>query len=330
MHDEDSKAIVNSAAYREGRRIAKVELGEVGAILKQPDCFLWIGLHAPGEALLQQVQQKFGLHELAIEDALRAHQRPKIETYGDSLFIVLRTAQMNAKEQHIDFGETHFFVGVNFIISVRHGSSLAYTEVRTRCESKPQLLCKGPSFALYALMDSIVDQYFPVVQELEQQLEEIEEKIFNGTPNRETTEQIYHLKRELLAVKRAVSPLIDMCNRLVRYDFDLIPDDTRTYFRDIYDHAIRINEMVDNTRELLGTALEANFSLISISQSEVGKKFAGWAAIIGVPTMIAGIYGMNFHFMPGLNWEYGFEVVLILTFGSCIGLYLFFRRAGWL
>lgn len=330
MHHEDSKSIVNSAAYLDGRRIANVELDAISKELKQPDRFVWIGLHEPSEAVLQQIQQEFGLHDLAIEDAHRAHQRPKIETYGDTLFIVLRTAQINAQEQHIDFGETHFFVGANFIVSVRHGSSLSYAEVRTRCESKPQLLRKGPAFALYALMDSIVDQYFPVVHDLEQQLEAIEEKIFNNMPTRETTEQIYHLKRELLQIKRAVSPLIDICNRLVRFDFDLIPEDTRTYFRDIYDHAIRINEMVDNTRELLSTALEANFSLITISQSEVGKKFAGWAAIIGVPTMIAGIYGMNFHFMPGLNWEYGFEVVLILTLGSCVGLFLFFRRAGWL
>ncbi len=327
---EDSRAIVNCAAYMEGRRVSNVILEDVSEVLKLPDQFVWIGLHEPSEEVLRQVQEEFGLHDLAIEDAHRAHQRPKLETYGDSLFIVLRTAQMNAQEQHIDFGETHFFVGANFIVSVRHGSSLSYAEVRARCESKPNLLRKGPAFALYALMDSIVDQYFPVVHDLEQQLEEIEEKIFDSLPSRETTAQIYHLKRELLDVKRAVSPLIDICNRLVRFDFDLIPEDTRTYFRDIYDHAIRINEMVDNTRELLSTALEANFSLISISQSEVGKKFAGWAAIIGVPTMIAGIYGMNFQFLPGADWEYGFVVVLALTFGSCIGLFIFFRRLGWL
>lgn len=332
MQHEDSsqKGIVNCAAYKEGRRAANVSLGKVSDVLKQPGQFVWIGLHEPDEEILRRVQQAFGLHDLAIEDAHRAHQRPKIETYGESLFIVLRTAQMNTREMHIDFGETHFFAGSNFIVSVRHGSSFSYSEVRARCENKPHLLRKGPAFALYALMDAIVDQYFPVVHDLEQQLEEIEEKIFNSMPDRETTAQIYHLKRELLNVKRAVSPLIDICNRLVRFDFDLIPDDTRTYFRDIYDHAIRINEMVENTRELLSTALEANFSLISISQSEVGKKFAGWAAIVGVPTLIAGIYGMNFHFMPGLDWDYGFEFVLALTFGSCIGLYLFFRRARWL
>ncbi|MBC7775706.1 MAG: magnesium/cobalt transporter CorA [Phycisphaerae bacterium] len=329
--DTNTSCIVKSAAYRDGRRIANVELCDVSEVLKQTDRFVWIGLHEPTEEVLLQVQEEFGLHELAIEDAHRAHQRPKLETYGDTLFIVLRTAQINAQQQHhIDFGETHFFVGSNFIVSVRHGSSLAYTEVRTRCESKPHLLRKGPSFALYALMDSIVDQYFPVVDGLEQQLEKIEEQIFSREPSRDTTAQIYQLKRELLEVKRAISPLIDICNRLVRFDFDLIPEDTRTYFRDIYDHVLRINEIVDNTREMLSTALEANFSLLSISQSEVGKRFAGWAAIVGVPTLIAGIYGMNFHHMPGQDWDYGFEAILALTIGSCLALFILFRRAGWL
>jgi magnesium transporter len=323
-------AIVNCAAYQNGRRVANVQLDAIGPVLQQRDTFVWIGLHEPGEAILSQVRQEFSLHELAIQDAHRAHQRPKIESYGDTLFIVLRTAQLRGDQTGIEFGETHFFVGHNFIVSVRHGSSLSYGEVRARCESKPALLEKGPAFALYAVMDFIVDQYFPVVHGLEHRLEGIEEKIFHDRPSRETTTQIYELKRELLEVKRAISPLLEVCNRLVRFDLDLIPDDTRNYFRDIYDHVIRINEMVDYSRELLATALEANFSLLSITQSEVGKKFAGWAAIIGVPTMIAGIYGMNFQFMPGLNWNYGFESVLALTFGSCLFLYVFFRRAGWL
>jgi len=232
-------------------------------------------------------------------------------------------------QHHTEFGETHFFVGRNFIVTVRHGSSLAYTDVRGRCKGKPHLLRKGPAFALYALMDHIVDQYFPVVEGLEQELDVIEEKIFGSVPSRETTEQIYQLKRELLEVRRAISPLIDICNKLVRFDLDLIPEDTRTYFRDIYDHTLRSNEMVDNTRERLGTALEAHFSLIYISQSEVGKRFAGWAAIIGVFTMITGVYGMNFLHIPGQAWDYGFEVMLVCTVGACLGLFVFFRRAGW-
>jgi magnesium transporter len=321
--------IINCAAYAEGRRVANVELKNAGEILRQTNGFVWIGLHEPKEETLQLVQKEFGLHELAIEDAHRAHQRPKVEIYGNSVFIVLRTARIN-KESRIEFGETHFFLGNNFIITVRHGSSISYADVRARCEKTPQLLAKGQGFALYAVMDSIVDQYFPVVNALEEDLDQVEHKIFKERPSRETTEYIYHLKHELLEVKRAVFPLVEICNRLMRFDFDYISEDTRPYFRDIYDHAMRINEMIDNSRELLNTALEANFSLISISQSEVSKKFAGWAAIIGVPTMVAGIYGMNFSDMPELRWHYGYPVVLSLTIILCIVLYLLFRRSGWL
>ncbi|UKJ06511.1 magnesium/cobalt transporter CorA [Solitalea lacus] len=323
-------AVVNCAAYADGRRVANVELNAINQILQQPDKFIWIGLHEPGEEILERVQDEFNLHDLAIEDAHTAHQRPKIETYGESLFIVLRTAQMNSEEHCIDFGETHFFLGHNFIISVRHRSTLSYAEVRARCESTPHLLRKGPGFALYAVMDSIVDQYFPVIDALERELEILEENIFKKKTSRETTAQIYWLKRELLSVKRAVSPLIDVCNRLTRFDLELISEDTRPYFRDIYDHVLRINEMVDTGRELLNNVLDANFSMISISQNEVSKKFAGWAAIIGVPTMIAGIYGMNFKFMPELDWQFGYPLALALTLGSCMILYLFFKRSGWL
>ena len=323
------KEIINCAAYAGGRRLADVELNKVHDILKEKDKFVWIGLYEPSEEILSKVQAEFNLHDLAIEDAHRAHQRPKIELYGDSIFVVLRTAHMN-QEHHIEFGETHFFVGTNFIVSVRHGSSVAYTEVRARCETMPELLSKGQGFVLYAIIDFIVDRYFPVVAELEQELDTIEDKIFKGKPSRETTEQIYLLKRELLEVKRAVSPLIDICNRLMRFDIKSISNETQPYFRDIYDHAIRINEMVDNTRELLNTALEANFSLISIAQNDTSKKFAGWAAIIAVPTMIAGFYGMNFKFMPELDWHYGYYGVIILTISACSILYYFFRRSGWL
>jgi magnesium transporter len=320
--------IVNCAAYCEGIRVPDVDIDNISEILNQPDKFVWIGLHEPDKELLTRIQKLFGLHDLAIEDTHRAHQRPKIEAYGDTLFIVLRTVQMH--EKHIDLGETHFFVGRNFIITVRHGSSLAYTDVRTRCESTPHLLQKGPAFALYAVMDAIVDQYFPVIDALGEELENLEEKIFDETFRRDTTAQIYELKRQFLEVKRSVSPLIDICNRLMRFDLKLIEEETRPYFRDVYDHAIRINEMVDNSRDLLSTALEANLSLISISQNEVSKRFAGWAAIIGIPTMVAGVYGMNFKYMPELDWRFGYPIVLIVTAGVCVGLYVRFKRSGWL
>ncbi|MBC7875451.1 MAG: magnesium/cobalt transporter CorA [Ferruginibacter sp.] len=323
------KEIVNCAAYSGGYRKADVELNQVHTILEENNQFVWIGLHEPSEEILAAVQQEFGLHDLAVEDAHQAHQRPKIELYGESLFVVLRTAQMN-KEHHTEFGETHFFVGKNFIVVIRHGSSVPYTDVRARCESMPELLNKGQGFVLYAVMDFIVDRYFPVVQDLEQELEVIEEKIFKEKPSRETTERIYDMKRELLEVKRAVSPLVDICNRLTRFDIKCIAPDTQPYFRDVYDNAIRINEMIENTRELLNTALEANFSLISISQNDTSKKFAGWAAIIAVPTMVAGFWGMNFKFMPQADFRYGFYLVILLTLGACSLLYYLFRKSGWL
>ncbi len=324
-------AIVNIASYYRGRRVAKTDLNAIDDVLKQPDQFVWLGLHEPEKEMLKDVQHKFNLHDLAIEDAHNAHQRPKMETYGDTIFIALRTAQINAKDHNvIDFGETHFFLGANFLITVRHGSSLAYVNVRSRCESTPDLLSKGPGFALYAVMDAIVDQYFPVIESLEQDLIEVEDEIFNQKPTRGTTEKIYQLKRQLLQVKRAISPVIDICNRLMRFDITLIPDDIRPYYRDVYDHTMRINEMLDNTMDLVTAALEANFSLTSISQSEVSKKFAGWAAIIGVPTMIAGIYGMNFNSMPELKWHYAYPIVLFVTLLLCVVLYIFFKRADWL
>jgi magnesium transporter len=321
--------IINCAAYSEGRRIADVELENVHDVLKATDQFVWIGLHEPSEEVLKQVQEEFALHELAVEDAHTAHQRPKAESYGDTVFVVMRTAQMN-KDHHIEFGETHFFVGPNFIVTVRHGSSVPYADVRARCESTPHLLSKGQGFALYAVMDFIVDQYFPVVHDMELELEAIEDKVFKEKPSRETTEQIYNLKRELLEVRRAVSPLVDICNRLMRFDLKCISEDTKPYFRDVYDHVVRINEMVENTRELLNTALEANFSLISISQSDVAKRFAGWAAIIAIPTMVAGFYGMNFKFIPTAGSHFGFYGVLLLTVVVCSLLYYFLRKSKWL
>jgi magnesium transporter len=320
--------IVNCAAYSDGHRVADVSLNDVHTVLKENNQFVWIGLHEPSEDILQSVKNEFNLHELAVEDAHNAHQRPKVEIYGDSIFVVLRT--IIRKKEHTEFGETHFFVGDNFVVVVRHGSSIPYTEVRARCETTPEQLKKGQGFVLYAVMDFIVDHYFPVVHEMEQELESIEAKIFKEKPSRETTEHIYDLKRELLEVKRAVSPLVEVCNKLMRFEIKCISEETRPYFRDIYDHVVRINENVDNTRELLNSAMEANFSLISISQSDVSKKFAGWAAIIAVPTMIAGFYGMNFRFMPELEWHYGYFFVIGMTVSICLTLFYFFRKSGWL
>lgn len=327
---EKRPGLIDCAAYERGVRVADVAIEDIREELKHEDRFVWVGLFEPDEELLREIQEEFGLHDLAIEDAHSAHQRPKLEQYQNSLFVVLRTAHVTGDTHHLEFGETHLFVGPRYVVSVRHGSLRSHVGLRARCEASPHLLTKGPGFVLYALMDFVVDQYFPIVDALEEDLAQLEENIFGEKFSRETTSKIYNLKRDLLTIKRAVSPLVDVCNRLMRFDLELVPEDTKPYFRDVYDHVVRINEMVDTLRELLTTALEANLSLISVSQNEDTKRLAAWAAIIAVPTAIAGIYGMNFTFMPELVWRYGYALALSIMISLCGGLYLGFKRSGWL
>jgi magnesium transporter len=322
--------VINCAAYAGGCRVADLSIDKISDALRQDDRFVWIGLYEPSADVLARVQRQFGLHDLAVEDAHTAHQRPKFEQYDNSLFVVLRTAQLAPGQTDLEFGETHVFVGPRYVVTVRHGSLQSHVGLRARCEATPQLLVKGPGYVLYALMDFIVDQYFPIAARLEDDLEAIEDEIFSERPGRAATARIYALKRDLLRLKRAVSPLVDVCNRLVRFEHDLIPADTRPYFRDVYDHVVRINEMIDTQRELLTMALEANLSLISSEQSEHTKRLAAWAAIIAVPTAIAGIWGMNFDAMPELRWRYGYALALATIIGSSGALYAGFKRSGWL
>lgn len=322
--------IINSAAYSNGVRVSEVAIDEAGEVLRRPDRFVWIGLFEPTEELLERVQKQFGLHDLAIEDAHSAHQRPKLERYEDSLFVALRTADLVGTPHHLEFGETHIFVGRNYVVTVRHGSLRSYVGVRTKCEASPELLAQGPGFVLHALMDFVIDQYLPIVESLEDDFEELEEYIFSDTCSSETTLSIYKLRRDLIALKRAVSPLIEVCNRLTKFDVDIIPADTRPYFRDVYDHVMRINEMIDSLRELVSTALESNIALISERHTVHSKRLAAWAAILAVPTMIAGVYGMNFKSMPELDWQWGYPLTLALMIGLCTALYRGFRRSGWL
>ncbi|MFN8059758.1 MAG: magnesium/cobalt transporter CorA [Vicinamibacterales bacterium] len=322
--------VVNCASYCAGKRVADVSVPDISEALKNDGHFVWLGLYEPDEARLREIQEEFGLHDLAIEDAHSAHQRPKLEQYDNSLFVVLRTAQLNRDTKEVEFGETHIFVGPRYVVTVRHGSMISHVSLRTRCEATPDLLAMGPGFVLYMLMDFIVDQYFPVVDALELELEELEKLIFETRDSRDTTSRVYDLKRNLLAIRRATAPVVDMCNRLMRFDYDLVPDATRPYFRDVYDHAVRITEMVDTLRELVTTALEAHLSLIAVSQNEDTKRLAAWAAIIGVPTMIAGIYGMNFANIPELHWQYGYYFALASMVVACGALFAGFKRSGWL
>ena len=322
--------VINCAAYAGGKRAATLTLDDIATALETPGQFVWLGLLEPSEELLQRVQREFHLHHLAIEDAHAAHQRPKLEQYQGSLFVVLRTVQRPSPGAPLEFGETHVFVGSNFLVTVRHGSMRSHSGLRTRLESTPALLAKGPGFVLYALMDFIVDQYFPVVEDLEESFEALEEEIFAEQCSRDTTRSIYHLRRDLVSLKRAVMPLIEVCNRLMKFDVELVPADTHNYFRDVHDHLVRLNELIDSLRELLGTALDANASLISEQHTVQTKRLASWAAIIAVPTMVAGIYGMNFTQMPELHWAYGYPVALGIMAVACLGLYVAFRRSGWL
>jgi magnesium transporter len=322
--------VIDCAAYCSGARVADLAIDQIRPALSQENQFVWLGLYEPEQDVLRRVQQQFGLHDLAVEDAYNAHQRPKLELYEDSLFVVLRTAHMAGAPRHLEFGETHIFLGRNYLVTVRHGSLRSHQPVRQRCESTPQLLSKGPGYVLYALMDFVVDQYLPIVQQIEEEVEQLEDVIFGQTDTGDATSRIYQLKRDLLSLRRAVTPLVEVCNRLMRFDLPHIPEDTRVYFRDVYDHIVRLNETIDAQRELLTTALEAHLSLMSHAQNEHMKRITAWAAMIAVPTMIAGIYGMNFRNMPELQWPYGYHLSIVVMVGACVGLYVGFKRSGWL
>jgi magnesium transporter len=329
-HPSASAPVIDCAAYCSGSRVADLGLDQIRGALSHNDQFVWLGLYEPERDVLQTVQQQFGLHDLAIEDAYNAHQRPKLELYEDSLFLVLRTAHMAASSKHLEFGETHVFLGRNYLVTVRHGSLRSHIGVRQRCESTPHLLSKGPGYVLYALMDFVVDQYLPVVQQIEEEVEDLEDIIFGMGDTGDATSRIYQLKRDLLSLRRAVTPLVEVCNRLMRFDLPHIPEDTRVYFRDVYDHIVRLNETIDAQRELLTTALEAHLSLMSHAQNEHMKRITAWAAMIAVPTMIAGVYGMNFKNMPELSWAYGYQISIAVMVIACVGLYAGFKRSGWL
>src|SRR5262245_17826479 len=323
--------IVSSAAYAAGCKVADIPLDELGAWAKREGHFVWVGLFEPSDAEIGTVQAQLGLHDLAVEDAHRAYQRPKLEEYGESLFVVLRTMRWNPEKRTIDRGETHVFVGPGAVVSIRHGDTGSYSEVRGRCDATPGHLAKGPGFVLYALMDHVVDSYFPVIEHIEDRVAKLEKAIFGEHPQRNTTQRIYELKRRLIQAKRAVSPLVDICNRLTRWDgHQLIPDEVRPYFRDVYDHVVRINESIDGLRELLSGALEANLSLISIRQNDIMKKLASWAGILAVPTLLVGIWGMNFETMPELHLPFAYPLALVFMAALMWLLHRQFKRAGWL
>ena len=321
--------VVNCVAYSaDGRRVRDITIDEISDFLEQPEGFVWVGLHEPDEALLEKLQEEFDLHDLAVEDAHHAHQRPKLEAYGDSLFLALHTAQLVGG--CIQFGETHVFMGARYLVTVRHGASLSYATARTRCEREPELLALGPSYGLYAVLDFIVDNIAPIAHEFQEELRDLEKDIFNDTFRRETIQRLYELKRELVTMRLAVAPLQDILNQLVRLHPTLIREEVRLYFRDVFDHAIRINESTDAIREMLTAALSVNLSLVTVAQGEVVKRLAGWAALLAAPTLIASWYGMNFAHMPELAGRWSYAVLIGVTAVVVAVLFRVLRRAKWL
>jgi len=327
MHEP--AAVINCEAYTlDGRRLPAFPLEQISDQLEQPDRFVWVGLHEPTAALLDQMQEEFDLHDLAVEDATHAHQRPKIEVYGDSLFIALHTAQL--VNGHIEFGESHIFLGPRYMLTVRHDASLSYAPARARCEREPELLALGPSYALYAVLDFIVDNFMPIVREFESELAALEKDIFSATFRRETIQRLYELKRELVTLRLAVAPLQDILNQLVRFHGGLIHDDVRLYFRDVFDHAVRVNEATDTLREMLTAAMSVNLSLVTVNQGEVVRRLAGWAALVAVPTLVASWYGMNFAHMPELGGRWSYPIVSGVTALACVGVFIALKRAKWM
>lgn len=320
--------IVDCAGYEKGKRISTLAVSDVQAWITQPERFVWIGLHEPSRELLQEVQQQFNLHDLAVEDALNAHQRPKLEFYGDMLFLVLHTAQR--KDGVVEFGETHIFAGRGFVVAVRHGASCSYRELRARCERTPEMLAKGPDFVVYSLIDFVVDNYLPIIDKMEEEADDIEDGVLSSMVNRSMVSRVYTLRRHLRILHSMTSPLVEVCTRLTRFDSGVVDEDMRPYFRDVQDHVIRIDGNISALRDMLSSALEANIMIASVEQNEVMKKLAAYAAMLAVPTAIAGIYGMNFEVMPELHWHYGYGFALGAMAVVCGYLYRKFKKSGWL
>jgi len=324
----NANMVVNCTAYKNGKKLRDITIEEISDVLEEDNTFVWVGLLEPSVELMQQIKGEFCLHELAVEDAYAAHQRPKIEEYGDTLFVVLQTAQV--VEDVVQFGETHIFVGARFVVSVRHGSSKSYAKVREHCESLPDRLVRGPSYVLYSIMDYVVDNYGPIMDDLEARFDKFESELFERDSERAHLQDLYQLKRQLIKIRSAAVPLLDVCTQLLRFHENIITKDGKVYFRDIYDHVVRLIETGDRLREMVAAAMQIDLAQVTIRQNEVVKRLAGWGGILAIPTMVFSLYGMNFKYMPELDWHWSYPVVLVGIAGSCTWLFYRLRRVGWL
>ena len=321
--------LISCVAYQDGTKVGDISAAQIAEYLNRPHCFVWVAMRDATAAELGEMQKAFDLHPLAVEDALVGHQRPKVEEYGDSLFAVLHLVEPAADEYHV--GELAIFAGPNYVITVRNRAQKGLAEVRARCEREPQLLRQGPGFVLYAVIDAIVDRYFPILDTLEDELDGIEQRIFapQGAP-RDNIEALYALKQRLMVMKHAVAPLLEGVSNLTGGRVPALCVNITEYFRDIYDHLLRLNQTADSVRETIATAISVNLSFITLQENETMKRLAAYAALLAIPTMIAGIYGMNFEHMPELKWRYGYVASLLFMGAIDVLLYFRFKKAKWL
>jgi magnesium transporter len=320
--------LVNCAAYRNGRKLADVPLADVKKYTSMPDCFVWVALRDPEPAELDALQAEFGLHDLAIEDVRSGPQRPKLEEYGATLFVVVQPLEAEGDELRV--GEIGIFVSPTFVITVRKDIRQGFAAVRGRSEQEPELLSHGPAYVLYALLDTVVDRYFPLLDALTAETESLEEKIFAGQTTRAQIESLYGLKRKLMQLKHAVSPLLEVMGKLHGGRVPAMCAGLQDYFRDIHDHLVRLDQLIDSLRDMVTTAVSVNLSLITLQENEVTKRLASYAALIAVPTFIVGVYGMNFVHMPELQWRYGYPMSLAVMAIADGYLFYRFRKARWL
>jgi magnesium transporter len=320
--------LVNCVAYEDGRKLADIDLRDIHTYLARPGTFVWVAIKDPSEEDLEALGEEFHLHELAVEDARHGHQRPKIEEYGDQLFVVLHTVEVAGED--LKFGEVDIFVGRNFVLSVRQHTERGFQDVRTRAEREPELLRHGSGYVLYALMDAVVDRYFPVLDSIEMELEKVEEGLFSGVSPRDNIEKLYYVKQKLTTLKHATGPLLENVGKLYGGRVPQICAGLGEYFRDVYDHLIRINQSIDAARETVNTAIQVALAMVNMGHGEVTKRLAAYAALVAVPTMIAGIYGMNFEHMPELHWTFGYPLSVAVMAAIDGFLFFRFRKAGWL
>jgi magnesium transporter len=320
--------IVDCAAYEGGRRRqGTLSMERAGETASEDGTFVWLGVVEPSEEEFKAVAAEFGLHELAVEDAVRAHQRPKVEEYGETIHVVVKTARYVDPEEVIELGELSVFVAPDFVITVRHGKA-DLAPVRERLEQRPDLLEKGPGAVLYAILDHVVDRYIDAAHGFDQDVREVELQVFGEGHN--PTERIYKLEREVLEFQAATAPLAEALEELCSSNYAVVPATLHEYFRDVEDHLARVSTRIESFRQLLDSALEANLTQVSMRQNEDMRKISAWVAIAAVPTMVAGIYGMNFETMPELEWRYGYPTVVAIVLAVCLFLYWRFKRAGWL